>query len=339
MSTDRYSRQRLFAPIGSSGQNLIGQKHVLILGVGALGTSCAEQLVRAGIGKLTLIDRDYVEWSNLQRQQLYSEKDASERLPKVIAAKERLGQINGEVTIETHVQDAGRDALESFAGEVDVMIDATDNFEARLLMNDISQKYNVPWVYGACVSSHGVSYTILPGENACLRCLLDSVPMGGATCDTVGVISPAVQMVTAHQVADVLKILVGDHQAIHRKFVTFDLWDHRYSSISVENVKKRDCPSCGENPTYPSLSIETQTKTAVLCGRDTVQIRPAKMGSRDFEDLKERLIDGEVKENPFLLSYDQGSYRLVFFKDGRVLVHGTKDVTEAKSVYQRIVGG
>ncbi|MCA0972535.1 thiazole biosynthesis adenylyltransferase ThiF [Halobacillus litoralis] len=339
MSTERYSRQRLFSPIGDEGQQKMSGKHVLIVGVGALGTSCAEQLVRAGVGHLTLIDRDYVEWSNLQRQQLFSESDADSRLPKVVAAKSRLEQLNHEVHITGLIQDAGREELEALLGDVDVMIDATDNFETRLLMNDLSQMYRVPWIYGACVSSHGMSYTIIPGENACLRCLMDTIPMGGATCDTVGVISPAVQMVTAHQVTETLKLLVEDHEALTERFITFDLWKHRYSSISVDKIKKEDCPSCGTNPTYPALSIENQTKSAVLCGRNTVQIRPAQTGERDFEELKDRLPEGTIKENPFLLSYDQGDFRFVFFRDGRVLIHGTKDITEAKTMYQRIAGG
>lgn len=339
MTEDRYSRQRLFSPIGDKGQKQIKNKHVLMVGVGALGTSCAEQLVRAGIGRLTLIDRDYVEWSNLQRQQLFSESDAAKRLPKVVAARTRLEQLNSEVQIDIHIQDAGREELESLLDDVDVMLDATDNFETRLLLNDLSQKYNVPWIYGACVGSHGVSYTIVPGGNACLRCLMDTIPMGGATCDTVGVISPVVQMVTAHQVVETLKLLVDDTDALNGKFVTFDLWHHRYSTISVENVKKKDCASCGEHPTYPALSLENQTKSAVLCGRDTVQLRPAYVLERDFDLLKQQMEKEKVKENPFLLSYEQGEYRIVFFKDGRVLVHGTKNVAEAKSVYQRIVGG
>ncbi|WP_079477187.1 MoeB/ThiF family adenylyltransferase [Halobacillus salinus] len=339
MKEDRYSRQRLFSPIGDEGQRKIREKHVLLVGVGALGTSCAEQLVRAGIGRITLIDRDYVEWSNLQRQQLFGESDAALRLPKVVAAKTRLEKVNRDVQIDIHIKDAGREELEELLEGVDVVLDATDNFETRLLINDLSQKWNVPWIYGACVGSHGVSYTIIPGENACLRCLMDTVPLGGATCDTVGVISPVVQMVTAHQVADTMKLLVDDVAAVNQKFITFDLWQQRYSSISVNNVKKQDCPSCGLNPTYPSLSIENQTKTAVLCGRDTVQIRPAYVKERDFEELKQRLTQSKVKENAFLLSYESGDHRLVFFRDGRVLVHGTKDITEAKSIYLQTVSG
>lgn len=339
MSSERYSRQHLFAPIGEEGQRTLSEKHVLVVGVGALGTSSSEQLVRSGIGSVTLIDRDYVEMSNLQRQQLFSETDAEQRLPKAIAAKQRLETINSSVSIYARVEDAQREELEGLASQVDLIIDGTDNFETRMLINDVSQKFNVPWIYGACVRSHGLSYTIIPGISPCLNCLLETVPLGGATCDTDGIISPVVQMVTAHQVAEALKILVGDESSLHHKLITFDLWHHRYSSIKVSHAKKKDCPSCGESPAYPFLSKDYQTKTAVLCGRDSVQIRPHVRHKRDLLELKQRLPEGAVQMNSFLLSYQEGNHRFVFFKDGRVLVHGTKDVSEAKSLYHRIVGG
>ncbi|UOQ95698.1 MoeB/ThiF family adenylyltransferase [Halobacillus shinanisalinarum] len=314
------------------------QKHVLIIGAGALGTSSAEQLVRAGIGNLTIVDRDYVEMSNLQRQQLFSEKDAQERMPKAIAAKERLQQINSEVYIEAHIMDVQREELEELCQQVNLVLDATDNFETRMMINDVSQMYNVPWIYGGCVGSYGISYTIIPGETPCLHCLLESVPLGGATCDTVGVISPAVQMVTAHQVTEALKILVEDYESLHRKLVSFDLWNNQYTAIKMANVKKPDCPSCGEQPSYPFLSPENQMKTAVLCGRDTVQIRPASKQKRDLEALRENLHEGEVMQNPFLLSYQTDEHRMIFFQDGRVLIHGTKNVTEARRLYHKILG-
>ncbi|UOQ44463.1 MoeB/ThiF family adenylyltransferase [Halobacillus salinarum] len=337
MSKDRYSRQTLFAPIGKAGQTKIEKKHALLIGAGALGTSNAEQLVRAGIGKLTIVDRDYVEMSNLQRQQLFTEEDALNQMPKAIAAKEKLVQINSFSTIEAHIMDVQLEELESLIHGVHVIIDATDNFETRMLINDVSQKYNIPWIYGGCVGSHGLSYTIIPGETPCLNCLMEKVPLTGATCDTVGVISPAVQMVTAHQTAEALKILVEDWDALSRQFISFDLWHHSYMGIKTIRMKREDCPSCGLNPSYPFLSQDYRTKTAVLCGRDTVQIRPPVSG-RDFEELRSRLHAGEVEQNPFLLSYTLGKHRIVFFKDGRVLIHGTKDISEAKSLYHRIVG-
>ncbi|MFC7062863.1 thiazole biosynthesis adenylyltransferase ThiF [Halobacillus seohaensis] len=338
MSQDRYSRQRLFVPIGKEGQNKIKQKHVLLIGVGALGTSNAEQLVRAGIGKLTIVDRDYVEWSNLQRQQLFTEDDAHSRIPKVVAAERKLREINSEVTIEAHIMDVQREEIESLIPGTDLVLDATDNFDVRLLVNDACQKYRVPWIYGGCVGSHGMSYTIIPGKTPCLHCLLESVPLGGATCDTVGVIGPAVQMVTAHQGAEALKILVEDQEALFGKLITFDVWNHQYTGMKVNRIQRADCPSCGMERTYPFLSPENQAKSAVLCGRDTVQIRPSRKMDRDLDDLRASIHEGQVEQNPFLLSFEIGDHRMVFFKDGRVLVHGTKDITEARRMYHKVLG-
>jgi sulfur carrier protein ThiS adenylyltransferase len=340
--TDRYSRQELFAPIGKEGQKKIAAKHVLIIGAGALGTGNAEAFVRAGIGKITIIDRDYVEWSNLQRQQLYSEEDAKERLPKAIAAKQRLERINSNVVIEAIVGDATARELQLIMEEnkPHLIIDATDNFETRMVINDISQKYRIPWIYGACVGSYGISYVILPGKTPCLNCLLETVPLGGLTCDTAGIISPAVQMVVAYQVTEALKILVEDWKSLRNKLVSFDLWKNQHTAIRVDKVKKVTCPSCGEKPTYPYLSYDLQTKTAVLCGRDSVQIRPAVRQDRDLGELAELLAKQgiQVEKNPYLLSFTADGHRLVVFKDGRVLVHGTKDMIEAKTLYNRYLG-
>jgi sulfur carrier protein ThiS adenylyltransferase len=337
---DRYSRQTLFTPIGEEGQQKIRQKHVLIIGAGALGTGNAEALIRAGIGELTIVDRDYVEWSNLQRQQLYTEKDADERIPKAIAAQKRLSEINSEVVIEAHVLDATPQELEQLVEGVDLILDATDNFDTRMMINDISQKYDVPWIYGACVSSYGISYTVIPGETPCLNCLLESVPLGGLTCDTAGIINPTVQMVVAYQTVEAMKILVEDWDALRKKLVSFDLWSNQHTQINVMKAKKESCLSCGKEPTYPHLSYENQTKSAVLCGRDSVQIRPPERQERNLNEIAERLSTqgGTVEQNPFLLSFSTGDQRMVLFKDGRALIHGTKDIAEAKTLYHRYLG-
>jgi len=337
---NRYSRQELFPPIGKGGQAKISTKHVLVIGAGALGSASAEALVRAGVGHLTLVDRDYVEWSNLQRQQLYTEEDAENRLPKVIAAKNRLTAINSSVAIKAYIADASVLELEEWAKQVDLIIDATDNFETRMMINDVSQKYGVPWIYGACVGSYGISYTIIPNKTPCLTCLLESVPLGGLTCDTAGIISPAVNMVVSYQISEALKILVGDFDSLRNKLVSFDLWKNQHSAIKVDKLKKEDCPSCGKKRSYPYLSYENQTKTAVLCGRDSVQIRPSLPMARDLEALEKVLVNqgGMVQRNPYLLSFNVDPHRLVVFKDGRVLVHGTKDISEAKALYHRYLG-
>lgn len=337
--SDRYSRQELFSSIGKEGQGKLAQKHALVIGAGALGTGNAEALVRSGVGKVTIVDRDYVEWSNLQRQQLYTEADARDRIPKAVAAEKRLTSINSEVEIQAIVADVTTEEIHDLVQGVDLILDATDNFDIRLLINDASQKYRIPWIYGACVGSYGLTYTVIPGKTPCLSCLLESVPLGGATCDTVGIISPAVQMVVAYQVAEALKILVEDWDALRGTLLSFDLWKNQHASIRVDRVKKAGCPSCGEQPVYPYLDASNHTKTAVLCGRETVQIRPAARFNRNLDELAASLsVHGKVEKNPYLVSLSIGNHRLAIFQDGRVLVHGTKDITEAKSLYHRFLG-
>ncbi|MDV2581782.1 thiazole biosynthesis adenylyltransferase ThiF [Alkalibacillus haloalkaliphilus] len=337
---ERYSRQILFDGIGEEGQQNLQKKHVLIVGAGALGTGNAEILTRAGVGRLTIVDRDYVEVSNLQRQQLYTERDANDRIPKAIAAQKRLREINPYVEVDGKIMDVTVEEIDRLVSNVDLIIDATDNFEIRFLINDVSQKHRIPWIYGGCVSSYGISFTVLPGETPCLNCLLETIPLGGATCDTVGVIAPAVQMVVAYQSAEALKILVEDFEAVRRKLVSFDLWKNEQSAIDVSRLRKEDCPSCGTSPTYPYLSYENQTKTAVLCGRNTVQIRPPKKVNRDLNALVTQLENqgGAIEQNPFLVSYQSEDRRVVFFKDGRVLIHGMKDIVEAKKIYHQLLG-
>jgi len=337
---ERYSRQVLFSGIGKEGQAKISKKHVLIIGAGALGSGSAEVLTRAGVGKITIVDRDYVEASNLQRQQLYTEEDVADKLPKAAAAEKRLRSINSDVEVVSIIGDATPQLLEELVAGVDVMMDATDNFETRMAMNDVSQKYNIPWIYGACVGSFGMTFSIIPGKTPCLNCLLRQIPLQGMTCDTGGIISPAVQMVIAHQTAEALKMLVGDWDAVRTSFVSFDLWRNQYSSMKMSKAKFAGCLSCGDERTYPYLEQENMTKTMVLCGRDTVQIRPSSVGEISLERLAGQLssLGLEVKGNPYLVSVDMGDERMVIFQDGRALIHGTKDMTHAKAIYQRILG-
>ncbi|MEH7353722.1 thiazole biosynthesis adenylyltransferase ThiF [Neobacillus drentensis] len=337
---ERYSRQVLFPGIGKEGQAMINNKHVLIIGAGALGSGSAEILTRAGVGKITIVDRDYVEASNLQRQQLYTEEDVVEKLPKAAAAEKRLRAINSDVEVRAIIGDATPEMMEELVIGIDLIMDATDNFETRMMMNDISQKYNIPWIYGACVGSFGMSFSIIPGKTPCLNCLLRTIPLQGMTCDTGGIISPAVQMVIAHQTAEALKMLVEDWDAVRTSFVSFDLWRNQYTSLKMSKAKFAGCLSCGEERTYPYLDYENMTKTTVLCGRDTVQIRPSSAGKISLEQLTTQLssLGYIVKGNPYLLSVEIGDERMVIFQDGRALIHGTKDLTHAKSLYQRILG-
>lgn len=341
MAHNRYSRQTLFAPIGSDGQEKLKKSHVLIIGAGALGTNTSEMLVRAGIGKLTLVDRDYVEWSNLQRQQLYTEEDAQNRLPKAIAAKNRLEKVNSESEILGIVADVSIQEIEALSQSADLIIDATDNFETRMLINDLSQKKRIPWIYGGCVGSYGISYTIVPElETPCLSCLHGTMPISGETCDTVGVISPAVQIVSAHQVSEAMKLLVGDYKALRGTLLYFDVWKNEHASLKVHAMKKTACSSCGHSPSYPYLNGDHQTRTAILCGRDSVQVRPPHTSQTKFESLAQQIkrLNLKAEFTPYLINLEVEGCRMVIFKDGRALIHGTKDIGFAKSLYARYVG-
>ncbi|MBN6884963.1 sulfur carrier protein ThiS adenylyltransferase [Cytobacillus horneckiae] len=337
---ERYSRQTLFPAIGEEGQKKIRKKHVLIIGAGALGSGNAEVMTRAGIGKLTIVDRDYVEESNLQRQQLYTEEDVFEKMPKAAAAEKRLRAINSETDIAAVITDATPDRLEELVQTVDLIIDSTDNFETRMAINDISQKYQIPWIYGACVGSYGMSLTIIPGMTPCLHCLLKKIPIQGMTCDTGGIIAPAVQMVIAHQTAEALKILVEDWDAIRTTFTSFDLWGNQYTNIKIAKAKDDGCLSCGEARTYPFLQNENLMKTTVLCGRDTVQVRPPAKQQLDLARLSKQMQASgyQIKGNPYLISVEMKPQRIVVFNDGRALIHGTKDLSQAKAIYNRLLG-
>ena len=336
---NRYVKQELCSFIGCEGQKLLQEKHVLMIGAGALGSASAEMLVRSGVGAITIIDRDYVEFSNLQRQHLYSENDAVAALPKAIAAKNRLSEINSEVTIIAHVLDVTASNIESFVQNVDVIIDATDNFDIRFILNDVAQKLNIPFLFGACAGSFGSTFTIIPGKTPCLQCLLREMPLTGATCDQVGIISPVIQIIASHQVTECLKLLTGDTKALRQTYLTIDLWNNQHLSIRADKAKKDDCISCGKQPTFPFLQYETQTKGAVLCGRDTVLLRPAQKQEYPLELIENRWGKlGKVLRNPFLLSCQLEHYRVVLFQDGRVFVHGTSNLQTAKNVYYQMLG-
>lgn len=337
MKQDRYSRQTLFPQIGESGQQLLMKKHVLMIGLGALGTQSSEMLTRAGIGRLTLVDRDYIEWSNLQRQYLFDESDAKKQLPKAIAAKEKLQAINSDVSIEAHVLDVTAEEIDFLTKDVDLILDATDNFDIRMLINDISQKKNIPWIYGSCVGSYGMSYTIIPGKTPCLHCILGKIPVGGDTCDTAGIIQPAAGQVVIHQTTEALKLLTDQPEALRKKLISFDLWKNEIVQMNMNSFKKADCPSCGEERTYPYLQFDAETKAARLCGRESVQVRPPKLQQRNLEAVAKRLeqTKGTVSTNGHLLSFTIDDDRMVLFKDGRALIHGTNNIDQAKTLYHR----
>lgn len=356
---DRYSRQMMFAPIGREGQAVLEQKHVLIVGAGALGSANAESLVRSGVGTVSIIDRDYVEWSNLQRQQLYTEEDARMRLPKAVAAQRHLQQINSDVNVYAHVMDLNASNIRELVQGVDLIIDAGDNWSVRYLINDIAAQRRIPWIYGGCLGSYGVTYTIIPGNMPCLACIMGedgernrgntlNVPATASstgplkengTCDLEGVIPSVVQMVVANQTCEALKLLTGNTAAMRGKLLSFDLWLNQFASIHVDRMKQPSCSSCGEHPTYPYLQTTNQERAAVLCGRDTVHIRPARVIKLDPLMLSRQLqaLGTHHEANSHLISIWLGEQRIVLFTDGRALVHGTSDIARAKSLYHQFV--
>lgn len=333
--SNRYSRQTLF--LGSKAQAQIKKASIIIIGAGALGSASAEMLARAGVGNLTIVDRDYIDLSNLQRQQLYTEEDVANQLPKAIAAKNRLVQINSEIAINSFIEDVNGLNAEQLIKGHSVIVDATDNFETRLIVNDVAVKHNIPFLFGACVGSYGLTFPVIPGSTPCLHCLLNHLPMDGATCDTVGVISPIVQIIAALQVTQVLRILSGE--TVLPKLQSMDIWKDEKAEITITKLKNKYCATCGKHPSYPFLQFENQMKTDVLCGRDAVQLRPGLQRTYSLTQLLEN-VKSHVTNcvlNPYLLSCFFEDYRIVFFKDGRAIIHGTNEAKTARAVYNRFV--
>ncbi|UOQ42836.1 ThiF family adenylyltransferase [Halobacillus salinarum] len=338
MTVERYSRQERFHPIGKAGQSLLARSHVLIIGGGALGSANAEMLTRAGVGRLTIIDRDYVEWSNLGRQQLYTETDVQGFLPKAKAAEKKLQKINSTLSILGVAEEFSSENAERWLQDVDIIIDGTDNFETRFILNDAAAKQEIPWIYGGCVKSHGLCLPILPGKTPCLQCLINQIPQDGETCDTAGIIAPAVQMVAAHQTTNCLKFLTGNQMS--KKLFFFDIWNEEHSFMDVSSLLDFRCPTCSEHATYPYLTKRKGVRTAVLCGRDTVQIRPEEKNSISLSVLYQRLepVTDKLIHNGELLMFYAENTRFVVFKDGRTLIHGTNDIKQAKKLYQQFIG-
>lgn len=333
----KYSRQELFTPIGINGQEKLKQASVFVLGAGALGSSSAEMLVRAGLGRLTIVDRDIIEWTNLHRQQLYTEQDVLDQLPKAIAAERRLRAINQDVEIQGIVADVTPQNIIDLLKGYDLVVDATDNIETRLLANDATLKLGLPFFMGACVGSYGLTFPFgVQEEQPCLHCLLETLPAQNMTCDTVGVISPIVVTTAARQAASVLKYLTGTK--IEPKLESTDIWTDERASIRVDGLKKENCPSCSNNPQYPFLKASESIRTAVLCGRDTVQLS----WNRGFQlSLFAESIQHTVSNmiaNPHLVACQYKGHRLVLFRDGRMLIHGTKDIVTARKIAADLLG-
>lgn len=337
---ERYSRQTLFSPIGTKGQAEIAESTVFIMGCGALGTAISETLVRAGVKKIILADRDYVEASNLQRQQLFTEQDALQKTPKVVAAKRRLLEIRSDVQIETVLDHIDGEKMEELSQGCDLLLDATDNFETRLVMNDVAWKQQIPWIYGACVGSTSISFSFIPGKTPCFQCLLPVLPAVNETCDTAGIIAPAVQITASHQSAEALKWLSGNPEAMRAKMLTYDCWHNTSIEIGISRLKKTTCPTCGEKPIYPALTKEKETSFAVLCGRNTVQVIPEKDRSLTLNEVEEvaKRLQKNYKKTPYFVEMMMNDYRCIIFKNGRLLIHGLKDIQEGRKLYHQYFG-
>ncbi len=336
---ERYSRQILFREIGREGQEKLLASRVLIVGCGALGASHAEMLSRAGVGRMRIVDRDFVEYTNLQRQTLFSEEDAEHRTPKAAAAKRRIAEINSGIEVEAIVADVNNSNIESLIDGCDLVIDGTDNFQVRYLLNDACVKHKKTWIYGAAVSSYGTTMTIIPGETPCLRCLFEEMPDAGSspTCDTAGVIMPIISSISAIQVAEAVKILVGDTASLHGSLMQVDVWQNDWRKIKLAGPNA-DCKCCGQNA-YEFLDAETKEFSAVLCGRDAVQIAPPKPVDLDLDAFADKMkFVTSVNQNEYLVRFMVEENEVTVFRDGRAIIKGTDDVSAARSIYSRFVG-
>lgn len=334
----RYSRQELFAGVGRAGQERIRAATVVVVGCGALGSQLSETMARAGVGTLRIVDRDFVEASNLQRQSLFEEADAAAALPKAVAAARRLGRVNSEVRLEPVVADLVPDNASALLAGAQLVLDGTDNFEARFLVNDVCVRERIPWVYGACVGSYGLALAVRPGVTPCLRCLLEQMPAPGSgpTCDTAGVIAPIVQVVAGIQGAEALKLLAARPEALLPGVASVDLWQGTFEVMDLRG-RAPWCPACTEGRfEYADASV---AGSAVLCGRDAVLLR-APAGARvDLPALAERLSAvAEVRRNEYLVRFTADGHEVVVFADGRAMVKGVSEPAQARALFARYVG-
>ncbi len=338
---ERYARQVRYAPLGAEGQRRMLASRALVCGCGALGSVLANTLARAGVGHLRIVDRDFVELNNLQRQVLYEESDVAAAIPKAIAAAEHLRRVNSEIEIEPVVADIDPSNIMSLCEGVDCIVDGTDNFETRFLVNDAALSANIPWVYGGCIGSEGQSMTILPGETPCLRCLMGEPPPPGTTptCDTAGVLGPIVGVIASLQSCEAIKILSGQRAAVSPWLTVVELWDNRLRQMSLSGLREeKNCPACDRRE-FPWLRGERGSHTAVLCGRNSVQLSYPGRERLSLIELEQNLGGvGRVTRNPFLLRLAVDEYLLTIFPDGRAIIGGTDDVATARSLYARYVG-
>lgn len=337
-AVERYSRQTLFRGIGPAGQQKLAEAQVAIVGCGATGSAAAALLARAGVGTLRIIDRDYVEPSNLQRQSLFDEADAAESLPKAIAAARKIAAFNSQIVVEPQVDDLIPANVEALLQGVDLILDGTDNFETRYLINDYAVAHAKPWIYSAAVGSYAVTLNVLPGQSACLACIFPDSPRGMVeTCETSGILNSAVNLVASIAVTEALKLLVSGPQApeLRRTLLSFDVWSNEHAEISAAQPRP-DCRACGERD-FVHLAGEARPHIT-LCGRNSVQIHE-RQRPIDFAEMDRRLrAHGTVRHNDFVLKFWRDPYELTLFPDGRAIIKGTTDTAVARSLYARFVG-
>jgi molybdopterin-synthase adenylyltransferase len=335
---EKYSRQILFDGIGLRGQEHLLASSAVVAGCGAIGAAAANLLVRAGVGRIRIVDRDFVEPSNLQRQTLFDEADAREVLPKAVAAERKLRAINSSVSVEGLVADINPHNIAALLKGFTVILDGTDNFETRFLINDFAIQSSQPWIYAAGVASYGLTMTVLPGETACLACLLqgpDAVTGVEETCDTIGVLGPVVNLIASLQVAEALKVLAGNKPALHRRLISGDVWTGHFQSVQI--ARNPDCRACAKRE-FSYLEGQVQPHLT-MCGRDSVQIHEHNR-VLDLAALQRRLSRtiNDVRHNDFLLRFRVVPYEMTVFADGRAILKGTTDPAIARSLYARYIG-
>jgi len=337
---DRYIRQEILPEIGAEGQARLAAAHAVIVGCGALGSFQAQLLARAGVGRLTVIDRDFVERSNLQRQVLFIDADAVAGVPKAVAAERALAAINPEIRVAGVVDDLNSGTAEALLGGADVLCDGTDNFETRYLLNDYAVREGSPWVYGGVIGRGGLVLPILPGETPCLRCVFETPPAAGSlpTCESAGVLGPAVAVIAGLQGTETLKLLVGAHDRVLRALLRYDAWDAAFTTVVVGSPRP-DCPVCGAGD-YAHLEGRQGSRAARLCGRGAIQLLPREAAlPPSLPAIAARLApEWQVTLNDYLLRARRDGVTINLFRDGRVIVDGTTDEAEARSLYARIIG-
>ena len=334
IKSDRYARQSVFHRIGKDGQKKLLQSKVTVIGVGALGTVSVNNLCRAGIGHLRFVDRDYVELTNLQRQMIFTESDAKERLPKAIAAYNYLSKVNSEIILEPIVADVNPGNVESLIEDADLVLDATDNFEIRLLLNEACHKNKKPWIYGGALGSIGMTLNIL-GDGPCLACFMNENTGSAHTCSTFGVMSMVTNVISSIQASEAIKILLKSED-VRKEMLTLDLWGNSYDVVELS--KNEDCPVCVHGR-YTRLNEHKGAYTTSICATDSIQVVPSKPVKPDFVRLAEKLEKiGNVRQNPYTLTFSDDKYEFVLFQDGRAMIKNVIDENNAKSVYMEYIG-